>query len=100
MLTAVSRGRLTLDRLVELMHSSPAAVFRLPPQRDTHVEIDTARRWRVSGAELETRCGWSPFEGMEMTGAVRSVVLRGREVVRDGRVRDAGTIGEIVQPVA
>jgi dihydroorotase-like cyclic amidohydrolase len=35
---------------------------------------------------LQTKCGWSPFEGYPMIGAVRSVTLRGRKVVQDGLV--------------
>ncbi|HEX9989365.1 MAG TPA: amidohydrolase family protein [Chloroflexia bacterium] len=100
MLTAVHAGRLTLDRMVEMMQAAPARIFYLPPQPDTHVEIDTGRRWRVSGETQETKCGWTPFEGMEMVGAVSSVVLRGKEVVRDGRVVGEPGWGQMVPPVA
>jgi dihydroorotase-like cyclic amidohydrolase len=35
---------------------------------------------------LRTRCAWTPFEGWKLRGKVRRVVLRGREVLRDGEV--------------
>src|SRR5204862_4353024 len=38
MLTAVHSGRLTLDRLVEMMYTAPARVFHIPPQPGMHIE--------------------------------------------------------------
>ena len=86
MLTAVSKGRLSLDRLVEMMYHAPAQVFRIPPPAATYVEIDPERRWSISAQGMQSKCGWTPFEGMEVVGAVVNVVLWGREVVRDGKV--------------
>ncbi len=100
MLTAVRDGRLTLDRLVEMMHHAPRRIFHLPDQPQTHVEIDPARSWRLSSDNLYTRCGWTPFDGMPVTGAVESVWLRGKQVVRDGRVIAATPAGQFTRPVA
>jgi dihydroorotase-like cyclic amidohydrolase len=98
MLTAVRKGRLTLDRLVDLMHDGPRRVFHIPPQPDTYAHIDTDRTWRIKGADQYTKCRWTPFEGMEVTGAVVSVTLRGREVVRDGRVISEAGSGSLIRP--
>ncbi len=40
MLTAVAQNRLSLERLIELMHHNPRRIFDLPEQEDTHVEVD------------------------------------------------------------
>jgi carbamoyl-phosphate synthase/aspartate carbamoyltransferase/dihydroorotase len=37
---------------------------------------------------LYTKCGWSPFSGMQVRGRILRVVLRGREVVHGGKVLD------------
>jgi dihydroorotase-like cyclic amidohydrolase len=100
MLTAVNLGKLTLDRLVEIMYTAPARVFRVPPQPDTYIEVDTGRKWRISGDDLQTRCGWTPFEGMAVIGAVKSVVLRGREVVRGRIVKAEPGLGLKIGPLA
>ncbi len=100
MLTAVHEGRLTLSRLVEMMHTAPARVFHLPVQPDTYIEIDSAARWRISSEALQTRCGWTPFEGMEVVGRLSSVTLRGTAVVRDGQVAGEAGKGVIICPVA
>jgi carbamoyl-phosphate synthase/aspartate carbamoyltransferase/dihydroorotase len=96
MLTAVHEGRLTLDRLVEMMHTAPSRVFGVPAQPDTFTEVDTEKQWRIAEANLQTRCGWTPFDGMEVTGSVERVVLRGREVVSSGQVVAAG-LGKVLR---
>lgn len=100
MLTAVHSGKLTLDRLVEMMHAAPARVFRVPTQPDTYIEIDANRRWRISEDNLQTRCGWTPFDGMDVVGAVKSVVLRGQEAVKDGIVNVEPGLGQNMRPLA
>ena len=100
MLTAVRASKLTLDRLVEMMYTAPARVFRVPPQPDTYVEVDPDRRWRISSDDLQTKCGWTPFEGMEVVGAVVGVRLRGREVVRRGELVAGPGLGANIHPLA
>jgi len=86
MLTAVRERRLTLEWLIERMHTRPAQIFQLPAQPETQVLVDPDARWTVAGAALHSRCGWSPFEGMPLHGVVREVRLRGEIVYRDGEL--------------
>ena len=86
MLTAVADGRLSLDRLVELMHTNPRRIYDLPVQPETWVEVDLDRRYTLSDAGLHTKCGWSPFSGMEVEGGVHRVQLRGKLVVQEGKL--------------
>ena len=80
MLTAVRQGRLSLERLVELMATNPRRIFGLPTQPDTFVEIDPDARYVLANDRLHTRCGWTPFAGMAVQGLVRRVTLRSRLV--------------------
>jgi carbamoyl-phosphate synthase/aspartate carbamoyltransferase/dihydroorotase len=86
MLTAADQSRLTYTRLIELLSTNPRQIFNLPEQADTYVEIDPTATYTFPDHPLYTKCGWSPFTGMLMTGRVQRVVLRGQEVVRDGIV--------------
>ncbi len=86
LLTAVDRGRLTVDDIVQRMHTAPKRIFHLPDQPETWVEVDEAAEYEIHAADLHSRCGWTPFEGWQVKGRVRLVVLRGREAFRDGRV--------------
>ena len=86
MLTAVAQGRLSAGRLEELLARNPRRIFNLPEQAETWVEVDPEAEFVFPEHPLYTKCGWSPFEGMRLHGRVTRVVLRGREVVRDGIV--------------
>jgi carbamoyl-phosphate synthase/aspartate carbamoyltransferase/dihydroorotase len=68
------------------MHSNPRRIFGLPVQPETWIELDEGATWEVRAAELHTRCGWSPFEGMKLSGRLRRVTLRGRIAYQDGEV--------------
>jgi len=80
MLTAVHAGRLSLERLIELMVINPRRIFNLPEQPDTYIEVDPQAQTTISNQELHTRCGWTPFAGMTVTGRLQRVVLRGQTV--------------------
>lgn len=85
MLRGVENGRLTLPRLIELMHSNPRRIFGLPEQPDTFVEVEMTPTV-IRNETLYTKCGWTPFDGVEVPGRVRRVVLRGEVAFEDGKV--------------
>ena len=87
MLTAVSQGRLSMARLTALMHENPRRIFKLPEQADTWVEVDPQESYTFPDHPLYSKCGWSPFNGRQMTGRIKRVVLNGREIVRDGIIQ-------------
>lgn len=98
LLTAVREGRLTLEDLVRRLHANPRRIFRLPGQAETWVEVDPQARWEVRAADLHSRCGWTPFEGMVLRGRARRVVLRGEVAYEDGRVLAPPGAGRVLAP--
>jgi carbamoyl-phosphate synthase/aspartate carbamoyltransferase/dihydroorotase len=98
LMTAVRDGRLTIDDLIARMHTNPRRIFGLPNQKETFVEVDPEASWEVHGADLRSRCGWTPFEGMRIQGRVRRVVLRGRTVYADGEILAAPGSGIDLSP--
>ncbi len=86
LLTAVNEGRLTLQAVVKRMVHNPRRIFHVPEQPETWIEVDPDVPWEIRAAEMQTRCGWTPFEGWKVHGRVRRVVLRGKDVYQDGRV--------------
>jgi carbamoyl-phosphate synthase/aspartate carbamoyltransferase/dihydroorotase len=97
---AVNDGRLTVDELVARMHTNPRRIFGLPVQPETSVEVDARAEWQVHAGEFHSRSGWSPFEGMTLTGRVRRVTLRGRPAFRDGEVLAAPGTGLDLAPLS
>jgi dihydroorotase len=93
MLDHVAAGRLSLERLVDLVCTGPARVWgmagkgRLAVGYDadlTLVDLDARRTLR--DADMATRSGWTPFDGMTVTGFPIATIVRGRVVMRDGQL--------------
>jgi dihydroorotase len=91
MLDHVAAGRLTLERLVDLTSAGPARVWgiaskgRLALGYDadlTLVDLDAKRT--IRDQDMASKCGWTPFDGMNVTGWPIATVVRGRVVMRDG----------------
>lgn len=86
MLTAVAEKKLTLESLIEKMHTNPRRIFNLPEQPETWIEVDLDEKWVIPDHMEYTKSRWTPFAGMTVQGKVRKVVLRGEAVMIDGRV--------------
>lgn len=80
MLTAVHEGRLTLDRLVELTSTWPAAHFGVRTPSESRVEVEIGPAWVLPETGWRTAVDWSAFAGMTVRGRVVSTQLRGRTV--------------------
>lgn len=98
MLTAVHRGQLPLEGVVQRMYHNPLRVFGLPEQPETWIEVDPDAPWTVRGADLHSRSRWTPFEGWTLHGRVERVTLRGREVYRSGTFNVQPGAGRNVAP--
>ena len=74
----------------------PRRVYGLPAQANTYVDVDTDVRYALSNEAMHTKCGWTPFAGMDVIGRVERVVLRGEEVFAGGEVKAAGGSGRVL----
>jgi carbamoyl-phosphate synthase/aspartate carbamoyltransferase/dihydroorotase len=86
LLTAASEGRLSYDRIQELLYTNPRRIFALHEQPKTWVEVDEKSAYVFPDHPLYTKCGWSPFESRRMTGRITRVVFKGNTVYQDGKV--------------
>jgi dihydroorotase len=96
LLNEVHRGRISLRDVVRWMCDAPARVWdivdkgRIAVGYDADLVLaDLNKSAKIVGAEQETKCKWSPWDGVTLTGwPVRTWVL-GREVFRDGRIENS-----------
>jgi carbamoyl-phosphate synthase/aspartate carbamoyltransferase/dihydroorotase len=96
LLTEVYGGRLTLDRLVELLSTTPARLFGVPTPSESSVEVEIGAPWALPDRGYQTRVDWSPFSGCTVRGAVLRTSLRGAVAWADGRVRAAPGSGRLI----
>jgi carbamoyl-phosphate synthase/aspartate carbamoyltransferase/dihydroorotase len=86
LLTAVHQRRLRLEDLIVRMSDNVRRIFGIPYQPDTCVEVELGEKSAISAENLFSRSGWTPFEGRQVRGVVRKVVLRGETVFKDGLI--------------
>ncbi len=91
MLNHVATGRLTMQRLIELTSAGPQRVFgiigkgRIAAGYDADFSIvDRAAKWTITQEWLASKCGWSAFTGMEITGKPIGTIIRGNTVMWNG----------------
>ena len=96
MLSAVGEGRLTMEKLADMMHGAPARTFGLKPPPETHVMAETSVRAEIRGSEMQMLCKWTPFEGMAVTARVVETRVRGARAWADGKVHVSSGFGQNV----
>ncbi len=87
----VVQSRISIERMVDVLATTPARLFGLGSKGSIEVGLDAdlvlldpAARRTLRGADLHHTSDYTPYEGMALSGAVRHVVLRGADVIRDG----------------
>jgi dihydropyrimidinase len=103
----VARGRITLGRMVDLLATTPARRFGLARKgalevgRDADIVIfDPSARRTVTAASLHHTSDYTPFEGLDVSGAVRDVLVRGQDVIRAGTFVGRRGFGQFVDRVS
>ncbi len=93
MLTHVAAGRMTLERLVDMTSHGPQRIFgladkgRIAEGYDADLTIvDLKARRTLRHEDMATRSGWTPFDGMAVTGWPKATIIRGTVVMRDDEI--------------
>jgi dihydroorotase len=93
MLDHVSAGRLSLARLVDLTSAGPARLFNIACKGRIAVGydadftiVDMKRSETITERWIASRAGWTPYDGMRVTGWPVGTFVRGRRVMWQGEV--------------
>ncbi len=96
MLDHVNAGRLTLERFVDLTSAGPQRLFgirgkgRIAVGYDADLTIvDLKRRETITNAWIQSRCGWTPYDGVTVQGWPVGTFVRGRRVMWEGEILGA-----------
>ncbi len=88
-----SRRGLSPNRVAELISANPAKRYGLKrkgdiaPGKDADLAIlDPTKSFKVTASISESTQEYTPFEGLQLTGWIKDVFLRGRKVLSDGVV--------------
>jgi len=93
MLDHVNAGRLSLQRFVDLTSHGPQRLFgiigkgRIAVGYDADLTIvDMKRKETITNGWIESRCGWTPYDGVSVTGWPVGTYVRGRRVMWQGEI--------------
>ena len=93
MLDHVNKGRLTLERFIDLTSGGAQRVFgtankgRMAVSYDADLTIvDMKATKTITHDQQANRSGWTPFDGREVTGWPVATIIRGRVVMQDGEL--------------
>ena len=90
MLNHVNNGKLTLERLVELWSYGPERIHKLVNKGriaegyDADFKIvDMQKKNTITNAQQQSKTGWTPYDGMDVTGWPIATIIRGNVVMKD-----------------
>jgi dihydroorotase (multifunctional complex type) len=94
LLDGVAGGWLTLPQLVSLRSERPAAIYGLSGQKGALkvgcdadiIFVDLARKRKLENGRIVSKCGWTPYDGMTVSGDIALTMVRGRIVMNEGEV--------------
>jgi dihydropyrimidinase len=101
----VSKGRIGLQRFVELSATNHAKLYGVYPRKgsigvgfDADLALwDPRKRVTIQQSNLHHGADYTPWEGFEVTGWPMMTVCRGEIVAQDGRIVGAPGFGELIE---
>ncbi|MCU0819327.1 MAG: amidohydrolase family protein, partial [Beijerinckiaceae bacterium] len=82
-----------LERFVDLSSAGPARLFniaskgRIAEGYDADLTIvDLKRRHVIRNDWIASRCGWTPYDGVEVQGWAVGTIIRGKRVMWEGEI--------------
>lgn len=88
MLDHVANGRLTLERFVDLTAHGPQRIFGIAGKGRIAVGydadftvVDLKAKRTIHNDWIASKCGWTPYDGMAVTGWPKGTIIRGNRVM-------------------
>jgi dihydropyrimidinase len=100
----VRTGRISLNRMVELLATNPAKLFGLYPRKGTVavgsdadiVVFDPEKKLTITAKTQHSKVDYNLYEGTEVTGSPEVVLLRGHVLVENDALVASPGVGQFV----
>ncbi|WP_254173025.1 dihydroorotase [Planktothrix pseudagardhii] len=93
MLTQAMAGKCTVQQVSNWMSTAVAKAYKIPNKGKIEVGydadlilVDLDNYHPVLREEVVSKCGWSPFEGWELTGWPKYTIVGGKVAYKNGKV--------------
>ncbi len=95
-----NKGKLSLSKLVDVLSKNAAIHYGLYPKKGSmnigadadFTIVNLEKRWTIDSKNENSMCGYTPLEGMELTGKVHQTIVRGNLVFQD---EDESTLSKL-----
>ena len=93
MLDHVNHGKLSLNQLINLVCENPIKIFGI--QNKGYIKegydadftiVDMNKKITIKNENIESKCGWSPFNDVEFQGTPVATIISGKIKMRDGKI--------------
>ncbi len=93
MLNHVHEGRLSYERLVDLMAYGPYRIHKIKDKclirkgfNADFTVVDPKAEHIISNAEQASKSGWTPYDGKKVVGFPTMTIIGGKTIMRDGEI--------------
>ncbi|MDZ4710816.1 MAG: dihydropyrimidinase [bacterium] len=101
----VEKGRISLNKFVEVTSTNAAKIFGMFPRKGTIgigsdadlVVFDPGKKHKISAKTHHMNVDYSGYEGWNVTGKVETVVLRGKVVIEKGKEQVKKGYGKFIK---
>lgn len=101
----VNKGRITLNKYVEVACTNPAKIFGMFPRKGTIavgsdadiVIFDPNEKHKLSAKTHHMNVDYSGYEGWEVTGKVKTVLLRGKVAIENNHCKIDRGYGKFIK---
>ena len=96
MLDAAGKGKISLEKLQELMCENPARIMRMKRRGKLEegyfadiIAVDLEKEWTVGVDDIiESKCGWTPYQDWKLKGKNILTVVNGEIVFENGKIKE------------
>ncbi len=93
MLNHINDGKLSLEQLMNSLCENPVKIFGIKNKGfikkgfDADFTIvDMNKKIIIKNENIESKCGWSPFDGYEFKGTPVSTIVAGKIKMKEGKI--------------
>ncbi|OGP87939.1 MAG: hypothetical protein A2156_01530 [Deltaproteobacteria bacterium RBG_16_48_10] len=102
----VVKERISIAQLSQVLSENPARIFKLFPKKgilapgsDADIVVLDPRKKKILRADqMVAKAGWTPYEGMEVTGSIEMTLVRGKIVFERDEIRAEKGFGSFIRP--
>ena len=93
MLDHVNNDRIKLEQLIKLICENPVKIFGI--QNKGYIKIgfdaditvvDLSRYIEIKNENMQSKCGWSPYNGQKFKGTPVLTIVNGKIKMNDGKI--------------